>query len=269
MNFYQNDLNFNKNDKNDKNVKLFVKNIEKSFENLMVIKDVSLYMEKNEFVSVLGLSGSGKSTIFNIISGLLVPDKGEIIIDGKNYTGKTGRVSYMYQKDLLLPWKKIIDNVALPLILKGEKKKEAREKAQEYFKIFGLENFEYRYPYQLSGGMRQRAALLRTYMFSRDIMLLDEPFGGLDAITRFKIQCWLLNVLSEIDTSVLFITHDVEEAVFLSDRLYILADKPTWILEEIRVDLPRPRDKKTITSERFTKIKEQVLNIMDSTTSFF
>lgn len=112
----------------DDSVKLLVKNIGKSFEDLMVIKDVSLYLKENEFVSILGLSGSGKSTIFNIISGLLIPDEGEIIIDGKNYTGKTGRVSYMYQKDLLLPWKKIIDNVALPLVLKGERKKKPGKK---------------------------------------------------------------------------------------------------------------------------------------------
>lgn len=250
----------------DDSVKLLVKNIGKSFEDLMVIKDVSLYLKENEFVSILGLSGSGKSTIFNIISGLLIPDEGEIIIDGKNYTGKTGRVSYMYQKDLLLPWKKIIDNVALPLVLKGERKKKAREKVNSYFEIFDLEGFEYKYPFQLSGGMRQRAAFLRTYMFSRDIMLLDEPFGGLDAITRFRIQCWLLDVLTEIDTSVLFITHDVEEAVFLSDRIYILSDKPARVMEEIIVDLPRPRDKGIITTDRFNKIRKHILETMYSIT---
>lgn len=265
MNFYQNDFaieNFNQDD-----VKLWVRNIEKNFDDLMIIKDVSLYMKKGEFVSILGLSGSGKSTIFNIVSGLLIPDKGEIIIDGENFTGKTGRVSYMYQKDLLLPWKKIIDNVTLPLILKGEKKKSAREKVIGYFKIFGLEGFEYKYPFQLSGGMRQRAAFLRTYMFSRDIMLLDEPFGGLDAITRFKIQCWLLKVLDEIDTSVLFITHDVEEAVFLSDRIYILSDKPAMVIKEVSVELPKPRNRKTTTTDDFIETKRYILDIMDSITT--
>lgn len=159
------------------NEKLEIENIKKCFGDTEVLENVSLYVKEKEFVSILGPSGSGKSTIFNIVSGLLKPDSGTIKIDGENYKGKTGRVSYMYQRDLLLPWKKIIDNVAMPLVLKGEKKKKAREEANKYFHIFGLEGFEHKYPFQLSGGMKQRAALLRTYMFSQDIMLLDEPFG--------------------------------------------------------------------------------------------
>ncbi|HOJ10927.1 MAG TPA: ABC transporter ATP-binding protein [Clostridiales bacterium] len=245
-------------------IKLEVKNVKKSFDKLPVIDEVSLYMREKEFVSILGLSGSGKSTIFNIISGLLIPDEGEIIIDGKNYTGKIGRVSYMYQKDLLLQWKKIIDNVALPLVIKGEGKKTAREKVRDYFKEFGLEGFEYMYPSQLSGGMRQRTAFLRTYMFSRDIMLLDEPFGGLDAITRSKIHYWIMDVLDKLDTAVMFITHDIEEAVFLSDRIYILSDKPAKVMEEVIIDLPRPRNKEIITTGRFNDFKRHILKIMDS-----
>lgn len=170
------------------NVKLEVRNVKKTFGNTVVLDKVSLELYENEFVSIIGLSGSGKSTIFNIISGLVIPDEGEVFIEGKNFTGKTGRVSYMHQKDLLMPWRKIIDNVSLPLLLKGEGKKQARAAVADYFKLFGLEGYEYKYPFQLSGGMRQRAALLRTYMFSRDIMLLDEPFGGLDATTRSRMQ---------------------------------------------------------------------------------
>ncbi|MEL7597579.1 MAG: ABC transporter ATP-binding protein, partial [Clostridiaceae bacterium] len=206
MNTYQN------------NKKLRVESIKKNFNNTSVIEDVSFYVKENEFVSLLGPSGSGKSTIFNIISGLLKPDSGKIIINQDDYTGKTGHVSYMYQKDLLLPWKKIIDNAAMPLVLKGEKKDTSREKVLKYFKTFGLEGFEEKYPYQLSGGMKQRAALLRTYMFSKDIMLLDEPFGALDAITRSKMHFWLLDVIKKLNSTVLFITHDIEEAIFLSDR---------------------------------------------------
>jgi len=244
-------------------LKLEVKHIKKTFEDTPVIEDVSLRLHENEFVSLLGLSGSGKSTVFNIISGLVMPDAGEVVIDGRNYTGKTGRVSYMHQKDLLMPWKKIIDNVAIPFILKGQGKKQARAEVQDYFKVFGLEGFEDRYPFQLSGGMRQRAALMRTYMFSRDIMLLDEPFGGLDAITRSRMHCWLLEVLENLKTSILFITHDIEEAVFLSDRIYVLSKRPARVKEEVVIDLPKPRERKIVTSEDFNKIKRHILSLLD------
>jgi ABC-type nitrate/sulfonate/bicarbonate transport system ATPase subunit len=245
------------------NLKLELKNIKKSFEENRIIEDISLELHENEFVSLLGLSGSGKSTIFNIISGLISPDEGEVIIEGVNFTGKTGRVSYMYQKDLLMPWRKVIDNVCLPLLLKGDKKEPARAKAQSYFKVFGLEGYEYKYPFQLSGGMRQRAALLRTYLFSSDIMLLDEPFGGLDAITRSKMHYWLLEVLQSINAAVLFITHDIEESLLLSDRIYILTDKPARIKEEILVNLPKPRTRDISTSKEFNDLKRNILDILE------
>lgn len=242
--------------------KLKVNNIKKCFEDLLIIDDLSLNLNENEFVTILGPSGSGKSTLFNIIAGLLTPDEGNIFVDDVEHTNITGRVSYMYQKDMLLPWRKIIDNVALPLIIKGYKKKEAREKVEEYFKLFGLEGFEYKYPFQLSGGMKQRAALMRTYMFSKDIILLDEPFGGLDAITKAKLQDWLLEVLEKLDASILFITHDIEEAIFLSDRIYILSDRPAKIKEEIIIDIPKPRRREVTTSEEFNNIKRHILNIL-------
>lgn len=242
--------------------KLEARNINKSFKETPVLKGVSLYLEEYEFVSILGPSGSGKSTLFNIISGLMGPDSGDILIDGENYTGKTGRISYMYQKDLLLPWRKIIDNTSIPFIIKGTGKKEARERVREYFKIFGLEGFENKYPFQLSGGMRQRAALLRTYMFSRDIMLLDEPFGGLDAITKSKMHSWLLKVLEEMKSSILFITHDIEEAIYLSDRIYILSERPAEIREVIKVDLPKPRERNVVTTQRFNEIKRHILDVL-------
>lgn len=244
--------------------KIAVKNLRKSFGDILVVDNVSLTLRKNEFVSLLGPSGSGKSTIFNIISGLMEPDEGDVYIDGQKYTGKTGRVSYMYQKDLLLPWKKIIDNVAFPLVLRGERKKAAREKVKKYFKVFGLEGFEHKYPFQLSGGMRQRAALMRTYMFSKDVILLDEPFGGLDAITKSKMQYWLLEVLERLKVSILFITHDIEEAILLSDRIYILSERPASIKEEININLPKPRSREIVTTEEFNDIKRQILVTMDS-----
>ncbi len=244
------------------NTLLDVKNIRKSFGDIPVLDGVNIELRRNEFVSLLGVSGSGKSTLFNIISGLLEPDEGKIFIEGADYTGKTGRVSYMYQKDLLLPWKKIIDNVSLPLVVRGESKKAAREKVAGYFKTFGLEGFEYKYPFQLSGGMRQRAALLRTWLFSRDIMLLDEPFGSLDAITKFKMQEWLTNVLSSIEASVLLITHDIEEAVFLSDRIYIMSDRPATIKEEIKINLARPRSRDIVTTGEFNAYKKHIYGLL-------
>lgn len=244
------------------NKKLRVENIKKNFNSTSVIEDVSFYVKENEFVSLLGPSGSGKSTIFNIISGLLKPDSGKVIINQDDYTGKTGHVSYMYQKDLLLPWKKIIDNAAMPLTIKGEKKDAAREKVVKYFKTFGLEGFEEKYPHQLSGGMKQRAALLRTYMFSKDIMLLDEPFGALDAITRSKMHFWLLDVIKNLNSTVLFITHDIEEAIFLSDRIYILSDKPARIKEEVEVTLENRASKDIVTTKEFNDIKRRILNAL-------
>ncbi|MCY6356073.1 ABC transporter ATP-binding protein [Clostridium sp. ZS2-4] len=244
------------------NKKLRVDKIKKNFNSTSVIEDVSFYVKENEFVSLLGPSGSGKSTIFNIISGLLKPDSGKVIINQDDYTGKTGQVSYMYQKDLLLPWKKIIDNAAMPLVLKGEKKDAAREKVSKYFKTFGLEGFEEKYPHQLSGGMKQRAALLRTYMFSKDIMLLDEPFGALDAITRSKMHFWLLDVIKNLNSTVLFITHDIEEAIFLSDRIYILSDKPARIKEEVEVKLENRTSKDIVTTKEFNDIKRKILNVL-------
>ncbi|EOD00681.1 Hydroxymethylpyrimidine ABC transporter, ATPase component [Caldisalinibacter kiritimatiensis] len=229
---------------------------------MLVVNNVSITLQENEFVSVIGPSGCGKSTIFNMIAGLIKPDSGDVFIDDEKYTGITGRVSYMYQKDLLLPWKKIIDNVSIPLIIKGHSKNEARKKVKDYFEVFGLSGFEYKYPFQLSGGMRQRAALMRTYMFSKDVILLDEPFGGLDAITKTKMQYWLLEVLEKLKASILFITHDIEEAIFLSDRIYILSDRPATIKKEIRIDLPKPRTQEILTSKEFNDLKRHVLNIL-------
>jgi len=237
-------------------------NIKKSFTNLDTLEDISITLEENLFVSIIGPSGCGKSTLFDIISGLERPDSGVVLIDGKNYVGKTGRVSYMHQKDLLLPWKNIIDNTCLPLLLKGFTLKQAREQAKSYFSLFGLKGFENYYPNQLSGGMRQRASLLRAYLFSNDIMLLDEPFGGLDAVTRRNMQLWLLDLLKNFKSSILFITHSVDEAIFLSDKIYLFSKRPAVVREVFNVDLPRPRDYKTFTSKKFNEIKKELLDLL-------
>mgnify|MGYP001071503901 CR=1 FL=1 len=243
-------------------VKIQVTNITKSFGQLHTLDGISLSLDENQFVSILGPSGCGKSTLFNIIAGLLNPDEGSVIIDGENYTNKTGKVSYMHQKDLLLPWKNVLENVTVPLILKGKGKEKAKKKALKYFHSFGLEGFEKSYPNQLSGGMRQRASLLRTYLFSEDIMLLDEPFGGLDAITKGKMQYWLLEVFRALKASILFITHDIDEAIFLSDKIYVLSERPASVKEKFKVNIPRPRKEDIFTNSEFIKIKKEILSLL-------
>lgn len=215
---------------------LEARHIDKAFEDHQVLKDVNLHLDQGELVAILGLSGSGKSTLFHIIAGLLKPDGGQVLLEGKDITGKTGQVSYMLQKDLLLPHLKILDNVALPLFLRKMNKKEAREKASSYFSQFGLEGTQDLYPSELSGGMAQRAALLRTYLFSSNVALLDEPFSKLDAITKSSMHQWYLDIMEEIHLSSLLITHDIEEAIKLANRIYILSKEKSTLIEEIKVD---------------------------------
>ena len=241
---------------------LEVKNIKKSYDSLHTLEDITLELKRDQFVSILGPSGCGKSTLFNIISGLEVPDRGTVMINNEIYNGKTGRVSYMHQKDLLFPWNNIIDNVCLPLFIKGMSRKKSHERIKKYFPDFGLEGFENNYPDQLSGGMRQRAAFLRTYLFADDIMLLDEPFSSLDAITRRKMQLWLLGILEKIKASVLFITHDIDEAIFLSDKIYLLSKRPATIRDVFDIGTRRPRDSKFLTSPEFNKLKEKIMLLL-------
>jgi len=213
--------------------KLQVEHVSKTLEGLHTLEDVCLTLKNKEFVVILGPSGCGKSTLLNIIAGLITPDQGRVLIDGEDWSGRTARVSYMQQKDLLLPWKNILDNVSVPLLLKGIKKKEARQEARKLLNDFGLEQFATYYPQQLSGGMRQRAALLRTYLFASDILLLDEPFAALDAITRQHMQLWLKDLRERLKPSILFVTHDINEAVSMADRIYVLSACPAHVKTEI------------------------------------
>lgn len=220
---------------------LTAENISKSFGNNHVLENVNLTVQPGELVCILGVSGGGKTTLFNILSGLMQPDKGNVYLRGEEITGKPGKISYMLQKDLLLPYRTVVDNVALPLLVRGEPKKQAREKAASYFEQFGLSGTEKKYPHMLSGGMRQRAALLRTYLASDGVALLDEPFSALDTITKSAMHEWYLDIMREIHLTTLFITHDMDEAVKLSDRICILAEKPGHIVTDIPVTEPRPR----------------------------
>ena len=242
---------------------LEVKGVSKSFDGEEIIRDITLNLKEGEIVSLLGVSGGGKTTLFNMISGLSMPDEGSICLEGKDITGQPGNISYMLQKDLLLPYRTIIDNVALPLCIRGMKKKEARERAEAHFAEFGLEGTQKKYPMQLSGGMKQRAALLRTYLFSEKVALLDEPFSALDMLTKSSVHQWYLEVMEKIKLSTLFITHDIDEAVLLSDRIYLLTGKPGTLTKEIVINEPKPRKKDFHLSENFLQYKREIISHLE------
>ncbi|ATV70608.1 ATP-binding cassette domain-containing protein [Fusobacterium pseudoperiodonticum] len=236
---------------------LEIKNLSYSFGDNHILKDINIYVKENEMVAIVGSSGVGKSTLFNLIAGVLKKQSGEITIDGSDdYIGK---VAYMLQKDLLFEHKTIINNVILPLIIAKIDKKVALEEGRKILKQFNLEKYADKYPKQLSGGMRQRVALIRTYMFKRNIFLLDEAFSALDAITKKELHKWYLNLKNEFNLTTLLITHDIEEAVFLSDRIYILANKPGEIIKEIKIEINPNED---IDVQRLF-YKKEILNIMN------
>jgi ABC-type nitrate/sulfonate/bicarbonate transport system ATPase subunit len=227
------------------------------------LKNVSFKVMPGEFVTIIGASGSGKSTLFNLCVGLIEPDEGEILIDGEKPVNRLGMVGYMPQRDLLLPWRSMIDNVLIPLEIQGVPRRQSRREALEMLAHFGLEDFKNEYPVALSGGMRQRAALLRTWLTGRSTLLLDEPFGALDAMTRRELQNWLLQVWQELERTVMFITHDVEEAVYLGDRVIVSSTRPGTVKRELNVGLPRPRHYGMIGEPDFGRLMQELLSELD------
>jgi len=246
--------------------KIRLQDISKAFSTggrrLAVLERVDLYAGEGEFVSLVGPSGCGKSTLLNVIAGLEAADSGTIDIEGLGGGSRLGQLGYMQQKDLLMPWRTVLDNAILPLELRGVSRSRARERALGLVDAFGLRGFEGQLPFALSGGMRQRVAFLRTLLADQDVLLLDEPFGALDALTRARMQEWLLGLWDSLKKTIILVTHDVEEALLLSDRAYVLTARPARVKAEVVVGLPRPRRLDMLVSEEFVRLKSELLAVL-------
>ncbi|WP_292280962.1 ABC transporter ATP-binding protein [Mesorhizobium sp.] len=239
--------------------KLSIEHLSVKFGQVVALNDVSLQVNEGEFVSILGASGCGKSTLFNAVSGLLRATSGKIKLDGRDVSNRPGEVGYMLQKDLMLPWRTVRGNITLAASLTRGATKEDQAEAEKLATRYGLGEFLNHYPHALSGGMRQRVAMMRTIAAGRQVMLLDEPFGALDAQTRFSMQQWLLQVWKDLGRTILFVTHDVDEAIFLADRIVVMTPRPGRIGEVVQVGLPRPRSLEDLTTEAFTALKRQIM----------
>ncbi|SFG24887.1 ABC-type nitrate/sulfonate/bicarbonate transport system, ATPase component [Halobacillus alkaliphilus] len=235
--------------------KLVVDQLTKSFDSSIILQNVSFSIQDGEFVSILGPSGSGKSTLFHLIGGLYRPDSGEIYINGERTTGEKGRISYMPQSPSLLPWRTILENVVLSSeIIEQPNKSEALNMIQQA----GLEGYEHAYPAQLSGGMKQRASFIRSLLSPQSLICLDEPFSALDEFTRMDMQEWLLSIWTEHRRSILFVTHNIEEAIFLSDRVIVLSDRPAKVQREFTIPFARPRHSSLMLTREFLKWKKEI-----------
>ncbi len=217
-----------------KDYKVEIRRLRFQYERKPLLEDVSLHVAEGEFVSLLGASGCGKSTVLNLLAGILRPDSGEMLADGQPISGMSGHFAYMPQNDLMFPWKTILENVCLYGRIHGGVR-QARKQARALFPAFGLAGYENAYPHELSGGMRQRAAFLRTALCGADILLLDEPFGALDVISRGDMQDWLCAMKERLNRTALLVTHDVDEAIYLSDRIYVLGGTPTRVVREVSI----------------------------------
>ncbi|MCZ2258122.1 ABC transporter ATP-binding protein [Sporosarcina sp. G11-34] len=235
--------------------KLKLQHISKSYGTNHVLQDVSFHVDDGEFVSIVGPSGSGKSTLFQLIGGLYAPDHGDITLDGNSVNNSRGHISYMPQNPSLLPWRTILQNVLLSSEIVGSKD---TGNALELIEKAGLGGYEDAYPHQLSGGMKQRVAFIRSLNSPQSIICLDEPFSALDEFTRFEMQGWLLAIWEDYRKSVLFITHNIDEALYLSDRILILSNKPASIKKEIINPFPRPRKEELLLSDEFMKLKREI-----------
>ncbi|NVM76323.1 NitT/TauT family transport system ATP-binding protein [Duganella sp. SG902] len=226
------------------------------------VQDVSLNVAPGEFVCLLGPSGCGKSTLLGALAGHLRPSKGGITVDGVTVDGPHAERGLVFQHHTLFPWRRVIDNVAFGLKMQGVGRTERRRRAAELLAMVGLQDFAEHYPAQLSGGMKQRVEIARVLINHPRVMLMDEPFGALDAQTRLMMQQLLLQLWAKIRTTIVFITHDIDEALFLADRILVMSPRPGRIIEEIKVDFARPRDETLVTSARFTALKRRCLQLL-------
>lgn len=246
--------------------KLLARGVSKTFhrgrQSLETLAAIDLTVEVGEFVTIIGPSGCGKSTLFNIIAGIETTDSGTMALDGDAQAARVGKMGYMPQQPLLLPWKTVEENVMLGLAVRRVPRKDALAQAHELLKRFGLWEFAAYYPAALSGGMRQRVALLRTVLFNHSFLLLDEPFGALDALTRLACQMWLQDIWQEFQASVLFITHDVREAILLSRRIYVLSARPARVLRVVDVNLPYPRLPEHMASAQAVQLEQALLDLL-------
>lgn len=239
---------------------LEVREVSKTFGGAVpVLKRLSLTVPEGRFVAIVGPSGAGKSTLLHMIAGLLPPDEGEVRLRGKRIDGRPGGVAYMMQDDLLFPWQSVREHVALPLVIAGVPRAEALRRAGEILADFGLAGFEHKHPHALSGGMRQRAALARAYVQGSPLMLLDEPFGRLDAITRTALQEWLEGVWLRERRTILMVTHDVEEALYLADQVVVLSSRPATVDRVIDVPFGRPRARGLRADPAFVGLRAELM----------
>ncbi len=243
-------------------MKISLNNIGQIYDGKMVLSDISFDVNESDFITLIGPSGCGKSTIFKIITGLEKNYTGNVQINGTDIEKYQGKLAYMPQNDLLLDWRTLYKNAVLPMEIEKINKKSIDEKIKELLPEFRLSGEEGKYPYELSGGMKKRAALLRTFLVDSDIMLLDEPFGALDAITRSEMQDFLLEVSEKHRHTVLFITHDIDEAVYLSDRIIVLGKNPAVIKGEIEIKISKPRNREVLLEREFLEYKKKIMDLL-------
>ena len=241
---------------------LEISGVAKSFADTVVLAPTDLRIDEGSFVSIVGPSGCGKSTLFNIIAGLLAPDAGAVTLEGRDIVGSTGHVGYMLQKDLLVPWRSVEDNITMAARLTRRVTEADRSEARQIARRYGLGEFLDHYPKALSGGMRQRVAFMRTLVTHQKLLLLDEPFGAMDAQTRLDMQRWLLDVWRESGRTVLFITHDVDESIFLSDRILVMSPRPGRVVADLANTLARPRDLDVLTDPQFVALKSEIMHLL-------
>ena len=236
--------------------------VEKTYGDAVVLAPTDLRIDQGSFVAIVGPSGCGKSTLFNIIAGLIEPSAGEVRLQGRSIVGATGHVGYMLQKDLLVPWRSVEDNITMAARLTRKVTDADRVEARQIARKYGLGDFLEHYPKALSGGMRQRVAFMRTLVTHQPLLLLDEPFGALDAQTRLEMQRWLLEVWRESGRTVLFVTHDVDESIFLSDRILVMSPRPGRFVADYQNPLPRPRGLDVLTEPTFVGLKSQIMHLL-------